>query len=179
MNGWMLFFTIVAASAAPIGLATLLLTKASERRALEVRDVVWARELTDEGWKFKHSGSVAVSEVKIVFTIDGVTSVTRASEVRPDAPVLAANPEHERTLSIVNADHERYEREIAEIKEAQERTVPGTPAWVSQIQSLADFAHVEPAIHRVPIRADMNVIITWRYPSGMPDTQEVSWVEVY
>lgn len=181
MTGWTLFFTIIAALAAPIGLATLLLMRASERRALEARDAVWSRELTNAGWSFQHSGSLPLSDVKIVFTIDGITEISRFDTVRPHTPVLAVNSEHERTITLMDERHAEHAREVEAAENPPSMTLPHPTIEGLRIPIPGVPTHfsTRPALPVFPIKADMNAIITWRYPSGAPDTQEIAWTETY
>lgn len=163
-----------------IGLATLLFAfltfmqgRGTERRALEARNVVWSREQIDGDWHFQHSGSTSVSEVMIVLTVDGKSEITRADTLAPNTPLLAKNAEHSDTKAVADEQDAEYDAEVEEFNSPSTRRVGDGPFSI-------DIPIMKvPPLPRMAWKVECSAIITWRYPSGVPDIHEAKWVEVY
>lgn len=164
-----------------VGLATLLFAfltwlqgRANERRRLEARDVVWSRELKDDKWQFSHSGSTAISEVKIVLTVNGKSEISTTDELRPLTPLVAESRAHANLLHEVREADAEYEREYEEWLNPEpepDRYITGFP--------VAQFLTDPEPMSRMQMNASISARITWRYPSGVPGTHEMTWVEAY
>lgn len=163
-----------------IGLATLLFAflafmqgRANERRALEARNVVWSREQINGDWHFRHSGTMAVSEVKILLTVDGKSEITRIDNLQPDTTVLTNNSEHSIIKASADAQDAEYDAEVDAYNTPSTRRV-GSGLFAMEIPMMK-----VPPIPRMVWKVECSAIITWRYPSGVPDIHEAKWVEEY
>lgn len=173
MQTWTLIFSGIAALGTFVGLLTWLIARRTETRSLEARDVTWTREITNEGWHFTQTSTRPISEVKIILTVDGKSEITRAETLHPHTPLMVASEEHETTQASANEEGARYERELRDFQTPATRTIE-TGMFNFEIPEIKS-----PPFPRPAWSAHCSAIITWRYPSGVPDTYEMVWTQEY
>lgn len=173
MQTWTLIFSGIAAIGTFIGLFALLIARRTEARSLEARDVTWTREITNEGWLFAHTSTRPISEVKIILTVDGTSEIARAETLFPNTPLLAHNEEHRNTQYRADEEDAEYEHALNAFNTPSTRTIR------TGIHSFEIPDIKTPPFPRPAWKLDCSAIITWRYPSGVPDTYEMVWTQEY
>lgn len=153
---------------------SLRLQEAQESRDLEPHDVSWVPLLKHE-WTFTQIGTLPVTDVNITLTVDDKTSVHSFDRVSPREVVVAPNKGNRENLAYRHANARRREDDLAEL-DAREAALPEflASSGLSGIEFQRQMTQME-----FPIKADIRVIIVWRYPSGRSDRQQLSWTHDY
>ncbi len=176
----MLLLTAIAALATPVGVWGIVLQYGSRRRDTELRDIVWMRRRTDDGFVFWHEGSAIARDVQAVVTVDGQVSTVRVDRVPAGEEVFVASSGHaENVRRAEDAVTEYREEEESRLRRAEERREEQANRYGGILQGFDPTALELPNIPPMGFSDDIHTVITWRYPSKAAGEQRFEWTERY